>query len=58
MFIPFNNYNEILYLYHANSLYPFVMKEYEYPVGNPTYFEGDIRKIKKDAFGIFYVEIN
>jgi len=31
-----------LYAYDVNSLYPFVMKEYMYPIGTPTFFKGDI----------------
>ena len=54
MYIPFNNEDELLYYYDANSLYPFVMKEHDYPIGSPTYFEGNIRNINKNAFGIFY----
>jgi hypothetical protein len=57
MYIPFNEEDIILYVYDVNSLYPFVMKEFEYPIGQPTYFEGNIRNINKDAFGIFYCEI-
>jgi hypothetical protein len=57
MFIPFNVDDQSLYVYDVNSLYPFVMKEFDYPIGNPTYFEGDIRNINKDAFGIFYCTI-
>jgi hypothetical protein len=59
MYIPFNNINilENLIVLDVNSLYPFVMKKFEFPVGEPTYFEGDITKINKDAFGIFYCEI-
>jgi hypothetical protein len=57
MFIPFNEEHEILYYYDVNSLYPYVMKEFEYPVGSPTYFKGDISKINKDAFGIFYCKV-
>jgi hypothetical protein len=30
------------------------MKEYPMPVGKPVYFEGDIRAIEPDAFGLFY----
>jgi hypothetical protein len=46
-----------IYCYDVNSLYPFVMKEYPMPVGKPTLFEGDIRKIDPNAFGFFYCEI-
>jgi hypothetical protein len=57
MFIPFNNENELIYCYDVNSLYPFVMKEFEYPVGSHTYFEGNIRKFDEQAFGVFFCEI-
>jgi len=33
------------------------MRNYPMPVGTPTYFEGDIRKIDSKAFGFFYCEI-
>jgi hypothetical protein len=33
------------------------MRNCDMPVGTPTYFEGDIRKIDSDAFGFFYCEI-
>jgi hypothetical protein len=46
-----------IYCYDVNSLYPFVMKEYPMPVGKPTLFEGDIRKIDPQAFGFFFCEI-
>ena len=62
MYIPFNqNDNQLLdnnlYYIDVNSLYPSVMKNNDFPVGKPTYFEGDIRKINNEAFGIFYCEI-
>jgi DNA polymerase type B, organellar and viral len=66
-------YGENLYLYDINSLYPSVMKEFPMPVGQPKYFEGDIRKynilnsessietenqkIIEQPFGFFEVEI-
>jgi len=40
----------------VNSLYPFVMRN-PMPVGNITFFEGDISKVDKKAFGFFEVEI-
>jgi hypothetical protein len=57
MFIPSNNKDELVYAYDVNSLYPFIMKHYLMPVGEKTYFEGDIRKYQQDAFGFFYCEI-
>jgi hypothetical protein len=43
--------------YDVNSLYPFVMKENDMPVGVPSYFEGDITKLYSNAFGFFYCNI-
>jgi hypothetical protein len=56
MYIPFNQ-EETLFYYDVNSLYPYVMKEFDYPIGSPTFFKGDVTKVKPDAFGIFYCEI-
>lgn len=53
----FKPYGENIYCYDVNSLYPYVMKEYPMPVGNPIYFDGDISKIENKPFGIFFVEI-
>lgn len=33
------------------------MANFPMPVGNKTYFEGDIRKVNPDAFGFFYCKI-
>ena len=33
------------------------MVNYPMPTGNPTYFEGDIRKENPKAFGFFYVKV-
>ncbi len=33
------------------------MKEFKYPIGNPTYFEGDINKTESNPFGFFYCNI-
>jgi DNA polymerase type B, organellar and viral len=46
---------ENLFYYDVNSLYPYVMKEFIFPVGAPNYFEGfrDLGSI----FGIVYCSI-
>jgi len=46
-----------IYRYDVNSLYPFVMQKFPMPIGNISYFEGDITQINPQAFGIFEVEV-
>nr|AWA82154.1 hypothetical protein [Cantharellus cibarius] len=46
-----------IYRYDVNSLYPFVMKTSPMPIGNISYFEGDITQINPQSFGIFEVEV-
>nr|YP_025890.1 DNA-directed DNA polymerase [Moniliophthora perniciosa]AAQ74286.1 DNA-directed DNA polymerase [Moniliophthora perniciosa] len=59
--IEFKNENTKVYRYDVNSLYPFVMKNFPMPTGEPIYFEGDILNIYNNEgdkpFGIFEVEI-
>jgi DNA polymerase type B, organellar and viral len=50
-------YGENIHRYDVNSLYPSTMLNFPMPIGNPTYFEGDITKIKPEAFGYFRVEV-
>ena len=57
MYIPENPDGTVIYAYDVNSLYPFVMKEFDMPVGKPIQFFGDIRKIDPKAFGFFFCEI-
>lgn len=54
MYIP---YGKNIFAYDVNSLYPFVMKDYPIPIGNITFFDGDISKIENNPFGFFEVEI-
>ena len=54
MYIP---KGENIHVYDVNSLYPFVMKEFKYPIGRPTYFNGDILKLDLKPFGFFYCRI-
>ena len=41
MFIPKAPAGMKIYAYDVNSLYPFVMKTFKFPIGYPTYFEGN-----------------
>jgi DNA polymerase elongation subunit (family B) len=57
MYIPESKPGVEIKCYDVNSLYPSVMEKYDLPVGSPTYFEGNIRLIDKNAFGFFYCKI-
>lgn len=46
-----------LYYYDACSLYPSVMCKFDMPVGEPKLFDGDITKVRKDAYGFFRCEV-
>jgi hypothetical protein len=46
-----------IYVYDVNSLYPFIMNEFDMPIGKPKLFYGDIRKIDPNSFGFFYCKI-
>jgi DNA polymerase type B, organellar and viral len=57
MYIPENKSNKTIYCYDVNSLYPSVMRNNSMPIGNASYFVGDIRAIDPESFGFFYCEI-
>ena len=46
-----------VYRYDVNYLFPNVMASMDMPVGNPTYFEGDIEKVDPNSFGFYEVDI-
>jgi hypothetical protein len=43
--------------YDVNLLYPSQMDSQLMPIGNPTYFNGEIINFNKNAFGFFYCKI-
>ena len=51
-----NEYNT-LFGYDVNALYPTVMAQKLMPVGKPIAFDGNIRKIDPNAYGLFYCKI-
>jgi hypothetical protein len=55
MYIP---EGENINCYDINSLYPSQMHSQLMPIGNPTYFKGNILNIKENAFGFFYCKIS
>lgn len=60
LYIPFHFYDDdkkLLFYYDVNSLYPFVMKMFEYPCGEVMYFENDITKIKPYALAFCFCEV-
>jgi hypothetical protein len=57
VYIPKPKKGELIYVYDVNSLYPSQMASQLMPVGSPTYFIGNIRKINPNAFGFFYCNI-
>ena len=63
VYIPHNRVSALskqlkyLYYYDVNSLYPHVMSKLGMPIGKPVAFEGEIRKVESDAFGIFNCNI-
>ena len=59
MFIPIPSQGNKIYAYDVNSLYPSVMLNCKYPIGSPTYFEGDYSEIdpNRDKLGFFYCKV-
>jgi DNA polymerase type B, organellar and viral len=53
----FKPYGKNIYRYDVNSLFPFVMKEYDMPTGQPIWFEGDILNKENNPFGFFEANI-
>jgi hypothetical protein len=57
VYIPQSKPDKTMKCYDVNALYPSQMLEQLMPVGVPTYFEGDIRKVEPEAFGFFFCKI-
>lgn len=57
IYTPQPKENKKIYAYDVNALYPFVMLKNKYPIGDPTYFTGNILKSKPGAFGFFHCKI-
>jgi hypothetical protein len=57
VYIPKSLKDVLVYRYDVNSLYPYIMANFEMPVGDPIFFEGDIFLSEKDPFGFFEVEV-
>ena len=57
MYIPESKPGVKIKCYDVNSLYPSQMHKQLMPIGTPSYFKGDIRKIDQNAFGFFHCKI-
>jgi hypothetical protein len=57
MYVPKSFDNSKIYAYDVNSLYPYVMRDFKMPIGNPIYFNGNILKKEDKPFGFFYCNI-
>lgn len=57
MYIPKPVKGVKIFAYDVNSLFPFVMKNFMFPIRTPTYFEGNILKMVPNAFGFFFCKI-
>jgi len=57
MYIPQIHKAKKIYAYDVNALYPYVMSKFDFPIGDPVYFEGEDLIDYKTKFGFFYVDI-
>lgn len=46
-----------VYCYDVNSMYPAVMRDMDYPVGSPTFFEGSVDLNDHNTFGFLRVQV-
>ena len=61
MYIPTNPVGTNIYCYDVNSLYPFVMQQFEFPTKFIGKFEGDVRvkdpQLWNDTLGFYHVKV-
>ena len=57
MYIPKPEEGEKIYCYDVNGLYASIMLKNKMPLGNPTYFKGNIFKKEDRPFGFFFCKI-
>jgi hypothetical protein len=57
MYIPESKAGKNINCYDVNSLYPSQMHKQLMPIGTPSYFKGDIRRMDQNAFGFFHCKI-
>lgn len=58
VYVPESHFSKKVYCYDVNALYPSVMANNDYPIGNPTFFEGskiDLNDAK--TFGFLRVRV-
>jgi hypothetical protein len=56
VYTPFNPPDTKVYVYDINSMYPYVMSKYDYPVGNPIFFVGSRDIIAENLYAGEYSE--
>ena len=57
VFTPESVPDKPVYCYDVNSLYPAVMRDMDYPVGDPTFVEGHIDLNAPETFGFLRVRV-